>query len=180
MHQTMTNKAAADVLFNVATILEMTEDNPYRVRAYRRAAQMLISQPRLTRNQLTPAGELDLPGLGASLRLKLGELVRTGQLRFFVELCADFPEGVRAMLDVEGVGPKTAWRLNDELGIRTVGDLIVAAETGQIRALYGFGPVREANLLRAALEALPEQADDHHVLREPIPFRLSVEDEQAA
>src|SRR5262245_7740481 len=94
----VTNKDAADVLFNVATILELAEDNPYRVRAYRRAARLLLSNRDDARLKLTAGQELDLPGLGPRLRKKLGELLSTGHMRFYVELCADLPDEVSNLM----------------------------------------------------------------------------------
>lgn len=70
----VTAKHAADVLFNVATVFELAGDAPYRVRAYRRAARILLSaRGDMT---LTPDGDLDCPGLGPALRRKLGKVVR--------------------------------------------------------------------------------------------------------
>src|SRR3712207_539588 len=80
---TVTNKDAADILFNVATILELAEDNPYRVRAYRRAARLLLGSREDAKVKLVlgkEGRELDLPGLGPRLRRKLGELLSTGRM----------------------------------------------------------------------------------------------------
>lgn len=73
----MTNRQAADVLFNVATILEMAEDSPYRIRAYRRAARLLMRQD--GHLHVTESGELDVPGLSVQLRRKLGALAKAGR-----------------------------------------------------------------------------------------------------
>jgi DNA polymerase (family 10) len=151
---TLTNKDAADLLFDVATILERAEDNPYRVRAYRRAARLLLRRTDDLRGHLTPTGELDLPGLGPRLRRKLGELLAKGRMTFYVELCAELPPDISRLMAVPTVGPKTAWRLHEELGITNAAQLKAAAETGKIRALYGFGPKREQQLLAGALEVL--------------------------
>src|SRR5215217_2422890 len=124
----VTNKDAADVLFNVATILELAEDNPYRVRAYRRAARLLLSSRDDVRLKLTPENELDLPGLGPRLRRKLGELLSNGHMRFYVELCADLPGDVSTLMLIPGVGPKTALRLNEELGLTNAADVYAAAQ----------------------------------------------------
>jgi DNA polymerase (family 10) len=150
----VTNKDAADVLFNVATILELAEDNPYRVRAYRRAARLLLSTRDDVRLKLTPEKELDLPGLGPRLRKKLGELLSSGQMRFYVELCADLPADVSPLMLIPGVGPKTALRLNEELGLTSARDVYAAAQQGKIRQLYGFGPNRERQLLEGAEQVL--------------------------
>lgn len=149
----VTNKDAAGVLFNVATILELTEDNPYRVRAYRRAARLLLRSQQEARVRLVDGRqgkELDLPGLGPRLRRKLGELLATGRLGFYVDLCAELPDGVAALMRIPNVGPKTALRLHEELGLATPTDVYAAAQSGQIRALYGFGEKRERQLLHGA------------------------------
>ena len=146
----VTNRDAADILFNVATILELAEDNPYRVRAYRRAARLLLRCRDDANIRLTDAGELDLPGLGPRLRRKLGELLSTGRMGFYVELCSELPEDVVRLMQVEGVGPKTAQRLHEELGLRSAADVYAAAQAGKIRTLFGFGEKRERRLLHAA------------------------------
>ena len=142
----ITNRDAAELLFNVATILELADDNPYRIRAYRRAARMLTARAPGAPLPLVEgkAGkELDLPGLGQRLRRKLGELLATGRMRFYVELCAELPEEVSDLLAVPGIGPKTALRLNEELGLANAADVVAAADAGRIRQLYGFGERRE-------------------------------------
>jgi len=152
------NRDAANVLFNVATILELAEDNPYRVRAYRRAARLLLQNREDVRLKLTPEQELDLPGLGPRLRKKLGELLSTGHMRFYVELCADLPQEVQNLMQIPGVGPKTAYRLHEELGLSTPLDVYVAAQQGKIQELYGFGPRRERQLLEGAAQVLTGKA----------------------
>ena len=150
----ISNRDAAAILFNVATILELAEDNPYRVRAYRRAARLLLRNQEDLAVKLTPTKELDLPGLGPRLRKKLGELLSTGRMRFYVDLCADLPAEVANLMQIPGVGPKTALRLNEELGLTTAAEVCAAAQQGKIRQLYGFGPKRERQLLAGAEQVL--------------------------
>ncbi|CAA9556111.1 MAG: hypothetical protein AVDCRST_MAG49-2940 [uncultured Thermomicrobiales bacterium] len=145
-----TNRDAAEVLFNVATILELAEDNPYRVRAYRNAARLLLRSRQDARVQLTAEGELALPGLGKRLRRKLGELLTSGRMGFYVELCADLPPEVSQLMQIPTVGPKTAMRLREELGLGSPTEVRDAALAGRIRALYGFGAARERQLLEGA------------------------------
>lgn len=154
---TVTNKDAAAILFNVATILQLAEDNPYRVRAYRRAARLLLANPEDARVKLVDGKdgkELVLPGLGLRLRRKLGELLATGRMRFYVELCAELPDAVAGLMALSQVGPKTALRLHEELGLATAADVYAAAQAGRIRHLYGFGERRERQLLTAAESVL--------------------------
>lgn len=145
----VTTAEAVAVLFNVATILEMAEDNPYRIRAYRQAARLLAGQRAPVDDAIIESKsghELDLPGLGPRLRRKLGELLATGQLRFYVDLCADLPDEVQQLMQIPSVGPKTAIRLHRELGLTTPVDVVVAARAGHIQTLYGFGERRERQL----------------------------------
>ena len=146
----VTNRDAANILFNVATILDLAEDNPYRVRAYRRAARLLLRYPEDAKVRLTDKGELDLPGLGPRLRRKLGELLSTGRMRFYVELCIDLPDGAARLMQIPAIGPKTALRLHEELGLGSARDVYNAAQAHKVRALYGFGPKRERQLLEGA------------------------------
>jgi len=153
----VTNKEAAALLFNVATILELAEDNPYRIRAYRRAARLLLSRPQDAAVNLVDGKhgkELALPGLGQRLRLKLGELLSTGRMRFYVELCAELPGDVAALMQIPGVGPKTALRLHEELGLSSPAEVLAAAEAGKVRSLYGFGEKREQRLRAGATEVV--------------------------
>ncbi|HYO29393.1 MAG TPA: helix-hairpin-helix domain-containing protein [Thermomicrobiales bacterium] len=153
----VTNKDAAALLFNVATILELADDNPYRIRAYRRAARLLLARPQTADVNLVEGKhgkELDLPGLGQRLRRKLGELLSTGRMRFYVELCAELPADVATLMQIPGVGPKTALRLHEELGLTTPAEVVAAADAGKLRALYGFGQKRERQIMAGAAEVV--------------------------
>jgi DNA polymerase (family X) len=165
MMNTVTNRDAAEVLFNVATILELAEDNPYRVRAYRRAARLLLRNSDSPSVHLNEKRELDLPGLGPRLRRKLGELVSTGHMQFYVDLCADLPKEAATLMEIPNIGPKTARRLNEELGLMTVYDVYAAAQQGKIRLLYGFGEKRERQLLEGAEMVL----GGFHKVASPVP-----------
>ncbi len=152
------NHRAAEILFNVATMLELAEDNPYRIRAYRQAARNLLRTRQDILSMLTDEQELALPGIGVRLRRKLGELVATGRMGFYVELCGDLPPAVEALMTIPGVGPKTAHRLSSELDLSTPTDVVAAAEAGRIRTLPGFGAQSEANLRAAAGALLRREA----------------------
>jgi DNA polymerase (family 10) len=151
------NSQAARTIFLIAALLEEQGANPYRIRAYRRAAINMLRLP-VDAGRFAADGELLLPWLGERLRRKLGELVTQGQMRFFEELLAELPAEIRALLSVSGVGPKTALRLVDELQIRSVEDLARAARQHRLQRLRGFGPRREANLGAAAERLLAAAA----------------------
>ena len=157
----MDNRNRAKYIFAVASILEALGANPYRIRAYQRAAVGLQRLPEDAAAYLDNAGELSLPWLGPRLRKKLGELVRTDRMCFQEELIGALPEPMRELIAVPGIGPRWAERLATELEIRTVEDLARAARESRLRTLHGIGPVREQQLGEAAgqiLAGVPSEA----------------------
>jgi DNA polymerase (family 10) len=148
------NRACAFEIFAVASLLEARGANPYRVRAYRRAALRLLRLDEDAATYLDERGELHLPGLGQRLRRKLGELVRTGHLSFHDELVAAEPRPIRTLLTVPGIGPKTADRLVGEARVRGLKSLARAARQGRLQRLRGIGPARERAWGEAAEQLL--------------------------
>jgi DNA polymerase (family 10) len=151
-----TNEEVARVLFQVASLLDLLQDNPYRVRSYRRAALGVLFLPRPLADYVAENEDFPIPGMGERLRSRLTELINTGQMGVYEALLEDIGEPIVSLLSVRGIGPKTAIRLVRELQVDSIEDLVEAAKGGQIRALRGFGPKREAQLAREA-EALLEQ-----------------------
>jgi DNA polymerase/3'-5' exonuclease PolX len=151
----MTNRHIAAMLFNIATLLDMTQDNIYRVRAYHRAARRILALREEATAIVARGDDLPLPGVGDHIRRRLAEVITTGSLSYYQDLLEDLlPTSVRSLMVVEGMGPKTAQRLCRELGISSPEDLVHAAEKGRVRTLYGFGIQKEADLARAAREAV--------------------------
>lgn len=143
------NAELAAALAYSADLLELTAANPFRVRAYRSAARRVKSTAESIAEAVTAGrGLTTLPDIGKDLAGALGELVNTGRFALIDELEAAIPAGLPALLEVEGLGPKRARRLWQELGVVDAQTLREAAAAGQIRALAGFGVKSEANLLR--------------------------------
>jgi DNA polymerase/3'-5' exonuclease PolX len=151
----VSNQKVAEVLFNIATILEMQQANPYRIQAYRNAARGILAldgpvAPVLARGEKPP-----VPGLGERLRRKITELVLTGHMTFYDDLCEEsLPEDVRDLMRVPHVGPRTALRLTGQIGIHSVPDLLRAANQQRLRDYYGFGPRSERRIGAGALLVL--------------------------
>ena len=153
----MDNRDAARIVFVIASLLEGQGANPYRVRAYRRAALGMLRLPEPAARYASVEGELQLPWLGPRLRRKLGELVTRGRMEFHDEMLAELPPPYRELLAVPGIGPKTAERLIREAEISGLDELARAARDGRLRRLRGIGAVRERQLGDAA-EALLARA----------------------
>ena len=151
----VSNQKVAEVLFNIATILEMQQANPYRIQAYRNAARGILAldgpvAPILARGEKPP-----VPGLGERLRRKITELVLTGHMTFYDDLCEEsLPEDVRDLMRVPHVGPRTALRLTGQIGIHSVPDLLRAADQRRLRDYYGFGARSERRIREGALLVL--------------------------
>ncbi len=153
------NQEVAEVLFNLATLLQMQNANPYRIEAYRNAARNLLLLPEPVAAILARNEVLEMPGLGTRLRRKISELVATGKMTFYDDLCEEsLPEDVRALMRVRHVGPRTALRLADHFNIHSVEQLWQAAETQQLRQHHGFGARSERRLADAAHAVLAERA----------------------
>lgn len=156
----MGNRERALQVFAAASYLQARGANPYRVRAYQRAALRLLRMSEDAAVYLDERGELDLPGLGQRLRRKLGELVRTGRMSFHDELIAAEPRPIRTLMTVPGIGPKTADRLVGELKIRGLKGLARAARQGRLHRMRGIGPAREQAWGEAAELLTPARTDD--------------------
>jgi DNA polymerase (family 10) len=145
------NLAIARVLAEIGDLLEIKNENPFKIRAYRNAADTIVHAPERIAD-LPPAARLTLTGIGKDLAAKIGELVDTGTCAFHQELLREFPPTVLDLLHLQGVGPKTVAILYRDLGIRSLDELERAARDGRVRALKGMGAKKEALILKALEE----------------------------
>jgi DNA polymerase (family 10) len=142
------NVAIARVLAEIGDLLEIRGDNPFKVRAYRNAAQVVRDCGERVAT-LAAADLRALPGIGKDIAGRIAELVETGGSSFHRELAAEFPAGLLDVLRLQGVGPKTAALLYKELRIGSVDDLTQALASGAIRSIKGMGAGKEAALRKA-------------------------------
>jgi DNA polymerase (family 10) len=142
------NTDVARFLYQIGEIYSLQEDY-FRSRAYLRAAQRIEALPENIRT-LHEHGELEtIPGVGKGIATTITEYLLTGTSSLLEELRESLPPGVLALLNIEGIGPKTALRLTRELGISSIGQLEKAATNGQLRSLKGFGQRSEQSILQA-------------------------------
>jgi len=142
------NLAIARVLGEISDLLEIKDENPFKIRAYRNAAETIahLGEPVAS---LPAAERLRLPGVGKDLAGKIGELVDSGTCQFHQELLQEFPPTVLDLLRLQGVGPKTVALLYRNLEIKSLDDLERAARDGRIRELKGMGAKKETLILKA-------------------------------
>ena len=147
----MTNREIAAVLFNISTILSTQNGNPYRIRAYRRAARNLLRIREPIAQRVAAGKPLGLPRLGKSLTAKISTLASKDALMFYEELCDELPPEERGLLklNVPGLGPTIAARIHRDLGPTDAASLRRAAATGKLQRIWGIGPKRVAAILDA-------------------------------
>ena len=147
----VTNRQIAEVLSGIANLLEFQNSNPYRIQAYRNAARGILELPEPAAEIIRRGENLPVPGLGRRLHFRIAELIHTGTMTFYNDLfMQSLPPAVRRLMAVEHVGPRSAIRLYEELGIQTPEQLWWAAHQQRIRTLRGFGVRSEARLKIAA------------------------------
>ncbi len=146
----VTNRQIAEALSSIAALLESQNANPYRVQAYRNAARGVLELHEPAAEIIRRGEILPVPGLGRRLHFRIAELIYTGTMTFYNDLfMQSLPPAVRRLMAVEHVGPRSAIRLYEELGIDTPEKLWWAAHQQRIRELRGFGVRSEARLKMA-------------------------------
>jgi DNA polymerase (family 10) len=142
------NSEIARQFEQMADVLEIRGENVFRIRAYRRAAQNLVS---LTEDVATLARERrleEIPGIGADLATKILEYLDTGRIADIEAATRDIPPGVVELMSVPGIGPKTAQLLYEKQGVRGIDRLEKLARAGKLRGLQGIQAKTEENILK--------------------------------
>jgi len=147
----MQNHEIASIFDEVADMIEVSEDNFFRVRAYRNAART-IRDCSTQIADMSPEAIHKLPGIGADLASKIATILATGELPLHRELRQKVTPGIVALLRVPGLGPKRARALAEQLKVRDLGDLKKAAQSGAIATLRGFGPKMQHQILQHLTE----------------------------
>ncbi|MBI4353260.1 MAG: DNA polymerase/3'-5' exonuclease PolX [Candidatus Omnitrophica bacterium] len=143
----MNNTFIAEIFDKIALLLELQDDNPFRIRAYRRAA---LNVQALTEDVAQIAGRKELeqiPGIGADLAKKIVEFLETGKVHFYEELHRKTPSFLLEMLEIPGVGPKTAKLIYRRLKPRDMSHLKNLALAGKLKGLPGIQEKTERNIL---------------------------------
>jgi DNA polymerase (family 10) len=147
--QAVTASDVGEVLEQIAQLLELKGENPFKIRAYTNAARALesLSEPLETLVAEERLGEIE--GIGKAITEKVTELVTTGRLPYYEELKASFPEGIFELFELQGLGAKKIKALHDQLGVSSLADLEQVCTEGKVAELAGFGAKTQTNLLKA-------------------------------
>lgn len=138
----------AAVLNDIATLLELKGENPFKIRAYSAGARVLETLSEEEIAGRVAAGSLqEVKGIGEALAQKISELHQTGKLEFHAKLKASLPPGLIELLEIPGLGPKKIKALHEQLGVDSIAKLEAACSSGQVAALTGFGDKTQAKIL---------------------------------
>jgi DNA polymerase (family 10) len=144
----VTKNEIADVLTEIATLLELKGENPFKVRAYQTGARALEAIEEAELGRLVAEEKLGtVKGLGEALVQKITELHTTGRLEFFEKLKASIEPGLVELLQIPGLGPKKIQALKARLGVTDIAALTAACHDGRVAALDGFGEKTQEKIL---------------------------------
>ena len=144
----MTNLEIADTFDMIADLLELQAENPFRVRAYRRAALNLRSLAEDLADVARRGALEELPGIGKDLAAKIREMLATGRLAYLDELKTKVHEALSVLMTAPGIGPKKAKLLYDTLQVTSLEQLESLAKAQRLRGLPGMEAKTEENILR--------------------------------
>ena len=162
----MQNIDIARQLEEVANLLEISDGNPFKVRAYRNAARTVRDHPEPLA-ELVRAGGYDLtelPSIGEGIASEIEALIATGDMPQRQALVKKLPPGLLDLLRISGLGPKRVKLLHEKLKVKTVADLGKAIEAGKVAKLAGFGP-KMVEKIRSGLGQV-EHAERRMILHE--------------
>lgn len=141
------NRTVAECFSEIADLLELLGENPFKIRAYRRGAEAVLALDEPV-NEAIEANR-SVPGLGEALKAKALEYTATGRMEYLERLRDEVPPAIIGLTQVPGIGAKTAWKLYNALGVEDPASLLAAARSGLIRKVPGFGERTEENIIRA-------------------------------
>ncbi|MGA3181245.1 MAG: DNA polymerase/3'-5' exonuclease PolX [Verrucomicrobiota bacterium] len=162
----MNNDQVAQILMEIATLLELKGENPFKSRAYLNAARAIETLREPLETVFAPQSEPRIKGVGESLHQKICELVATGKLAYFDELKSSVPPGLVMMLSIPGLGPKKIKALHDHLGIATLEQLEQACQADKVAQLPGFGQKTQAKIVSGI--QFRRQYASRHLLRDAL------------
>jgi DNA polymerase (family X) len=145
----MTKSQIADVLQEIATLLELKDENPFKIRAYANAARSLETFGGNLSDLQDEEALAKIPGIGKAIAAKVKELAATGKLQYLEELRAAFPSAILQLFSISGLGAKKIKALYEQLHISSIEQLREACESGRVAQLAGFGETTQAKICAA-------------------------------
>jgi len=145
----MTKSQIAQVLEEIATLLELKDENPFKIRAYANAARSLETFGGNLGDLQDEEALAKIPGIGKAIAAKIKELSATGKLKYLEELRAEFPAAILELFSISGLGAKKIKALYEKLHISSIEQLREACESGKVAELPGFGETTQTKICEA-------------------------------
>ena len=144
-----TKEQIAEALEEIATLLELKEENPFKIRAYQNAARSIEAFGASFSDLQNQETLEKIPGIGKAIAAKISELATTGALKFLDELRAEFPSAILELFSIPGLGSKKIKALYEQLKVSSIADLQAACESGRVAELPGFGETTQTKICNA-------------------------------
>lgn len=164
----MRNREVAAILVKIADMMQIKGDNPYKIRAYRKAAESIFHLDEDIAILYGKGRVREVPGIGDAVAAKIGEILKTGSCEYYDRLSEEIPAGLLDMLAIPGLGHKRVKLIYDTLGITTLDELMQACQRGEIRNLPGLGVRIEDNIKKGIIEV--KQRSNKTRLRTALPL----------
>ena len=145
----MTKEQISEVLQQIATLLELKNENPFKIRAYTNAARSIETFGGNLSDLQDEEALAKIPGIGKAIAAKISELSATGSLKYLKELQAEFPAAIFELFSLPGLGAKKIKALYDKLQISSMDQLLKACESGRVAELPGFGETTQKKICEA-------------------------------
>jgi DNA polymerase (family X) len=142
----MTKTEVAEALQEIATLMELREENPFKIRAYANAARSIETFGGNIPDLQDTEALAKIPGIGKSIAEKIKELVTTGSIKYLEELRSHFPAAILELFSLSGLGAKKIKALHEQLHISSIEQLREACESGQVAKLPGFGETTQEKI----------------------------------
>src|SRR6195256_4873833 len=145
----MTKSEIAVVLEEIGTLLELKDENPFKIRAYANAARSIETFGGNPSDLKDEEALAKIPGIGKAIAATVKELAETGSLKYLQELRAEFPAAILELFSIPGLGAKKIKALYDRLHISSIEQLQKACESGRVAELPGFGETTQSKICEA-------------------------------
>lgn len=145
----MKEKELVTILENIATLLEIRGDNPFKAKAYSNAADIINSGEFNIEESIISNSLSNIPGIGKALQSKITEFYNTGKIQYYEELIKTLPPSLAQLTKVYGIGSKKAKMIYEQLGISSVDELEIACENNEIRKIKGITPKIQEMMLNS-------------------------------
>src|SRR5437868_2577931 len=145
----MDKAGIAQALEEIGTLLELKDENPFKIRAYANAARSLEAWGGNVADLQDEEALAKIPGIGKAIAAKVKELAATGSLKYLEELRSEFPPAILQLFSISGLGAKKVKALYEQLQVSSIEDLQQACKSGRVAQLPGFGETTQAKICQA-------------------------------